>query len=267
MQIQKNFLIILILFIVSLIGIQFLGFSSALKDTNSVLTNSDCIKCHQKEVSFVNTSGGKHQLVGCLGCHEGHFPQIPKEKMIPSCNKCHAGKEHYTLENCLKCHQNPHTPLNISFEEKELKKECASCHKDPFADMEKYPSKHKNLNCNFCHLKHKEKLSCLNCHKGHLKEQTLKDCLSCHKPHKPLIVTYEQNIPNNFCTACHEKVGLALEYTKTKHGQLACAFCHRGQHKVIPTCETCHGQPHPASMIIAFKSCLDCHNDPHNLIK
>jgi hypothetical protein len=43
------------------------------------LTDADCIKCHKKEVSFVNTAGAKHKAVGCLGCHEGHFPAISKE--------------------------------------------------------------------------------------------------------------------------------------------------------------------------------------------
>jgi len=182
---MKRYLLTLIIFSTVALAFHY-GFSEN-KDPQAALTNGDCIKCHKKEVSLVNTNGGKHQKVGCLACHEGHYPEIPKEKMIPSCNKCHTGKEHYTLPNCSGCHQNPHTPLTISFEGKELKQECASCHSEPFRDMKNYPSKHKDLSCNFCHTKHKEKPSCLNCHEGHLKEQTLKDCLSCHKPHKPLI--------------------------------------------------------------------------------
>lgn len=265
MKSSKIYLLLGLAIFILLITLSIHGFLSAQKPVE--LTDADCIKCHQKEVSFINTSGGKHKNVGCLSCHMGHFPNIPKEQMIPKCNMCHSGKEHYNLENCLTCHQNPHTPLNISFEGKEFKKECASCHSNPLKEMNNYPSKHANLSCNFCHSKHKEKPECLSCHQGHLPEQTAKDCLSCHRPHKPLKVTYEMETPNKFCTACHQKVGLNLNQTQTKHKNLACAFCHRQEHKSKPACITCHGSPHPKEMLAKFKGCLDCHNDPHLLIK
>jgi len=231
------------------------------------LKEDDCLKCHKKEVSLIQTDGGKHKGVGCLSCHDNHFPNISKEQMIPKCSKCHSGKDHYTLENCLGCHQNPHTPLKISFEGKSLKKECASCHAIPIKDLESFKSKHSALDCNFCHTKHKEIPNCLNCHSPHISEQTFKDCLSCHNPHKPLKVTYDMNTPNKYCMACHEKEGLNLSNTQTKHKTLACVFCHRSEHKTIPDCGACHGSPHPKEMLAKFKGCLDCHNDPHLLMK
>lgn len=235
--------------------------------TEITLTNSDCIKCHKKEVSQVSTTGGKHKDVGCLKCHKGHYPDIPKEKMIPQCSECHKGKDHYTIENCSSCHINPHEPKNITFKDREYRKECATCHSNEYVEITKVKSKHTDLSCNFCHTKHKEIPSCLNCHGGHLEEQTFKDCLSCHKPHSPVKVTYPNETPNKFCEACHQKEGLGLKATTTKHGKLTCAFCHRNQHKVIPNCETCHGAPHPKAMLERFKGCNDCHNEAHNLLK
>ncbi|MGB9808172.1 MAG: cytochrome C [Thermosulfidibacteraceae bacterium] len=231
------------------------------------LSNNDCIKCHKKETSLINTKGGKHKDVGCLKCHKGHYPEIAKEKMIPACSECHYNKEHYKLEGCNRCHQNPHTPLVISLEKGEYKKECATCHASPYKDLEKFKSKHTELTCNFCHTQHREKPECLKCHSGHLKEQTNKDCYMCHKPHSPTKVIYPNEVPNKYCEACHEKQGLDLKATTTKHSKLTCAFCHRNEHKTVPSCETCHGAPHPQAMLKAFKGCNDCHNDAHLLVK
>jgi hypothetical protein len=231
------------------------------------LTDADCIKCHKKEVSFINTAGGKHQGVGCLGCHGGHFPAISKEQMIPSCSKCHTGKEHYTLTNCSQCHQNPHTPLDIPLKGS-YKKECVSCHKNVGEEIEKFKSKHTNLACNVCHLKHREKPECLRCHKGHIIGQSAKDCSACHKPHSPLKIAYSPEISNSLCAPCHQKEDSDLKATTTKHNALKCAFCHRNEHKAKPTCESCHSStPHPQAMLAKFKKCVDCHNDAHLLIK
>ena len=37
------------------------------------------------------------------------------------------------------------------------------------------------------------------------------------------------------------------------------------KHKTIPTCQGCHGVPHPARMMARFTKCADCHNIAHDL--
>jgi len=231
------------------------------------LTDADCIKCHKKETSWIETKGGKHKTaVGCLDCHKGHYPLISKEKMIPACSECHKGKPHYALKNCSRCHSNPHTPLEMDLAKGEFKAECISCHEGPGKEVAEFPSKHSFLYCNTCHIKHGFIPDCLKCHKPHLAEQTFDDCKSCHGAHKPLKVTYGMDVPNKYCIVCHPKLGEMLKSTTTKHRKLACAFCHRGQHRIIPTCEACHGSPHPYVMVKG-KKCIDCHIDAHALVK
>jgi len=233
---------------------------------NEKLTNADCIKCHTKEVLQIEQKGGKHKKVGCLACHKGHYPKIPKSAMIPKCSECHKGKAHFRLPHCERCHSNPHEPLVMNLAKGHYKKECMTCHKKEGEELEKYPTKHSLLACNTCHVQHGYIPSCLKCHKPHLAGQTNKDCKLCHAAHRPVPVLYGMNIPNKYCTACHPKIGKMLASTHTKHRKLKCVFCHRGRHKIIPTCQACHGEPHPYVMVKGRK-CLDCHNDAHALIK
>ncbi len=264
---RKEYLMFLVFFLVLSVLLFFTN--GKVEGISSVkLTDADCIKCHVKETSKIETSGGKHKTIGCLGCHKGHYPKFPKKRMIPKCSECHKGKEHYTCavinKGCEKCHD-PHSPI-VKELRGELKKECVSCHKGPWKDLKRYVSKHTYLPCNACHLKHGYIPSCLKCHKGHLAMQTFNDCKKCHEAHKPLKITYSMNIPNKYCTACHKKEGKMLKSTETKHRKLACVFCHFGRHKSIPSCQACHGEPHPRVMVKG-KKCLDCHNDAHALIK
>jgi len=232
------------------------------------LSNADCVKCHPNIVHQIQTAGGKHQSeVGCLDCHEGgHPPLVPGEKIIPQCSKCHEGEEHFTLPNCLGCHRNPHEPLNITFPE-ETKQACKTCHPQQVQEVTEHPSAHAEVDCSFCHTKHGYIPDCLKCHEPHREGQQFSECVKCHPVHQPLNITYGMDIPNSDCGACHGDIQETLESGHTKHSQLACVYCHRGQHGVIPPCEACHGKPHPKAMLAKFKSCLDCHQDPHNLVK
>ncbi len=231
------------------------------------LSNKDCIKCHPKIVMQVQKHGSKHKTaVGCLDCHEVHPPMYPKEEAIPKCSKCHTGKSHYELPNCLGCHQNPHEPLNIVFKGK-LVKECLTCHTKEEQQLKAHPSAHTNLGCNDCHDKHGFIPQCSKCHEPHSKEMTNKDCLMCHPPHQPLVITYKKDTPNSFCAPCHGELVSTLANNKTKHHNLACVYCHRNTHGIIPKCETCHGSPHPASMLAKYPKCINCHNDAHALVK
>jgi len=228
----------------------------------------DCQKCHEEIVTDVSTRGGKHKTeVTCLDCHLEHLPA--GTETIPECSMCHDpdDKTHYRVAGCLDCH-NPHHPLEIDFTKISVVKPiCISCHLGEGTQLTDYPSKHSEPDCKECHLEHGEFLTCLECHDPHTAEMTYADCLTCHKPHMPTVVKYPESIPSSFCIGCHDKEAVLLAGTPTLHKDLSCAFCHKGQHKVIPRCTTCHGIPHSGILHEKFPDCLKCHIDAHGLEK
>lgn len=231
----------------------------------ATLQNTDCIKCHKKEPAAVELNGGLHKTaVGCLDCHTEH-PPLGTEA-IPQCAMCHTGKLHYELENCLSCHSDPHQPLALQLDDN-ITTACLTCHSEQGIELQDHPSKHTDVDCTFCHTSHGEIPDCSVCHEPHTQGQTSKDCLVCHPVHKPLIIQYPNETPRSYCTPCHEEFGKLMNKTTTKHKSFTCAFCHSGVHPIVPQCETCHDQPHPAAMLKAYPNCLDCHLDAHNLVK
>jgi hypothetical protein len=228
----------------------------------ATLTNDDCAKCHTAPPADISTAGGKHKDVGCTGCHEGHPPTV--KKPIPQCNQCHMGKPHYELKGCLSCHKNPHTPLNITFAGK-VTDACLTCHTKQNDQLKQFKSKHSALDCSTCHDVHRKVPQCTQCHKPHSAEMVVADCKKCHKAHMPKVVTYADNTPSKDCGACHSGVLKMLSASKSKHKDLACAFCHKEKHKTIPVCQDCHGSPHPAGIMAKFPKCGECHNIAHDL--
>jgi len=231
------------------------------------LTPDDCIKCHDKAPQEIAGNGGAHKAkVTCVDCHAGHPPKVMN--IIPACSKCHSGSDHYKLANCNGCHSNPHTPLNITFGDK-LTEPCLTCHTEQIAQLKKHVSKHTSVDCSTCHReKHKLIPNCSDCHSPHLKGQEQKDCLTCHKAHMPLEVTYPDNTPSSACAACHDGAYKQLKANPAKHASLECAACHQTKHKMIPKCQSCHGDnPHPTPMHAKFPQCSQCHGVAHDLNK
>ncbi len=240
----------------------------ALSAEKEALTNKDCIKCHPSIVQENEANGGKHKTkVTCTDCHVGHPPLVTKG-VIPECSKCHKGKLHYTLSNCSSCHFNPHTPLVLKLEG-DIVKPCLTCHDNIGKEMEKSPSAHsQEVACNSCHSKHGEIPLCSKCHEPHSPEMKNQDCLTCHPPHRPKDIVYGNvKIPNGYCGACHEDFVGKLNSTKTKHKDLDCIYCHKEKHGYLPTCQECHGTPHPQEMLKEFANCVACHVDAHGLVK
>ena len=232
------------------------------------LGNADCVKCHQKEVQDVDGRGSLHKTaVGCLDCHVDH--PLLGEEVIPACSMCHdpGEKAHYGIDNCISCHY-PHYPMEMDFAKIEsVKPICVTCHDNEGQQLDTYPSLHTELDCKACHLEHAQWQECLECHAGHTPEMAYQDCLRFHKPHMPKVVKYEDDIPNGFCSGCHETEVDVLAENTTKHHDLACVYCHKYQHKTVPKCSTCHGQPHGGDMHTKYPDCLSCHGDPHGLVK
>ena len=96
----------------------------------------------------------------CAGCHDVHGK-------IPSCFKCHDEEGHRAglkTADCLRCHTNPHDPLNITFSIKEPKKICGGCHTEVYDTLMKSKTRHTNQTCAFCHPKHGQLPTCQKCH-------------------------------------------------------------------------------------------------------
>jgi hypothetical protein len=235
---------------------------TAAAQAKPALTNDDCAKCHQAPPADLAAEGGKHREVGCTGCHIGHPPTV--KKPIPQCSDCHMGKAHFELKGCLGCHKNPHKPLNISFAGN-VTDACVTCHTSQIKQLRDNKSKHTALACSSCHDVHGKKPQCTQCHKPHSPEMPVSECKKCHKAHMPKAVTYADDIPSKDCASCHTKAFDLLLSGKTKHKSFACAFCHQQKHKMVPSCQGCHGSPHPEGIMRKFPKCGDCHNIAHDL--
>jgi hypothetical protein len=262
---MKNVMLIMVGAIIC--GAAILAFSQqpATAQERPPLTIDDCLKCHPKQPVTIASSGGKHSTaVTCLDCHVEHKPE--GTDTIPQCSNCHEGESHFQLENCLACHSDPHQPLNLVLTG-DITGPCLTCHDQQGQEFKDFPSMHAEQSCTFCHEVHGKIPDCAQCHEPHVADQVTADCLGCHQAHHPLQIVPSDETPNSACGACHDDVVELLSQTETKHGQLACAFCHQGSHPAVPTCQDCHGEPHSAAMHKQMPDCLTCHMNPHKLIK
>ncbi|MEW6220353.1 MAG: cytochrome c3 family protein, partial [Thermodesulfobacteriota bacterium] len=236
-------------------------------DPEALLNEGDCAKCHDAEPAAIEANGGRHKTaVTCLECHPEHLPL--GVDTVPECAMCHGGSGHYELDNCLGCHANPHSPLLIEPEDSpETTAGCLSCHGEKGEEFRTKPTRHAEQNCTLCHPgRHKTILDCLSCHEPHAQGQVYEECLVCHQPHSPRPVTYQDDTPSAVCGGCHGEIFQRLSKDTSKHAGLVCAYCHRREHRVIPSCGACHTKPHPDSLLERFPDCLQCHQDPHDLV-
>ncbi|MBW2644911.1 MAG: cytochrome C [Deltaproteobacteria bacterium] len=232
------------------------------------LLDSDCIKCHKVQPATIADQGGKHKTeVDCVDCHTQHPPE--GKEAVPACSVCHSGKSHYDLENCAACHSDTHAPMTLKIEG-DVTDPCLTCHEGEGKQLKDHPSAHTDLACNECHTEHRLIPECMECHEKHSEDMDLKSCLICHPVHMPLVITYDQNLPSNYCAACHGEAAALLNKNTTKHKDLSCVYCHRVQHKTVPTCVSCkipHGEPHPPKMLAKYPECGQCHGIAHDIRK
>lgn len=228
-----------------------------------VLSSDDCIKCHDGPPHDIASEGKGHKKITCQDCHAGHRPALKDN--IPRCSQCHQGKRHYEIKGCLMCHKNPHTPLKILFPDNTTEA-CLTCHDKQIRQLRENRSKHTALSCTACHGNvHRKKPECLKCHKPHSSDMAASDCGKCHKAHMPKVIMYNADVPSKLCSACHKKAFDLLSASATKHKPQTCAFCHQERHKMIPECQSCHGSPHPAGIMVKFPKCGECHKTAHDL--
>ena len=227
------------------------------------LSIDDCAKCHDEQPAQIEANGASHKSeIDCQACHTGHLPKSSNN--IPNCNDCHTGSDHYQVDNCLGCH-NPHEPLNVVLTG-EHKSVCVFCHSEPDTEMSANPSIHADFACNFCHADtHGNIPECVNCHEPHSTTMTQDNCATCHQAHQPLVLTYPESTGSDLCAACHDSVYSTLTSSYAKHSQVSCVSCHANEHKVVPSCNDCHGQPHVDKIHQRFPNCSDCHYMAHDL--
>jgi predicted CXXCH cytochrome family protein len=228
-----------------------------------VLAVSDCAKCHAAPPADIAANGGAHKTsISCQDCHGGHRPMVKNN--IPQCSQCHSGKAHYNLSNCLRCHNNPHTPKIIKLANN-ITDECLTCHTSQIVKLKQVKSKHSALACSFCHNVHGKIPLCTQCHKPHSADMVATECKKCHQAHMPTAVFMTPDTPNKMCASCHKRPFEMLSGSDAKHKAVLCVTCHKDKHKTIPSCQSCHGVPHPASMMARFTKCGDCHSVAHKL--
>ena len=249
-------------------------------ETPRSLTPVECGSCHGGEYKRLRESNSKHRFE-CTDCHEQLHGYVPTKNnyadIMPKCSSCHDLPHGEAFTQCLQCHQDPHTPLDIPFSgvEQKIKNKagknvvaCEVCHSDSEGqEMETYPTKHNTeVGCTGCHAdKHGVRPTCFDCHEPHVAEQVYADCLVCHRPHSAKnILQYPEEMPNNVCGSCHTQIYDNLQANHTKHSELQCASCHVS-HGQIPRCQQCHDEPHGAGVHKRYPNCLECHVDPHNL--
>ncbi len=142
-----------------------------------------CKVCHASEAKEMAKYPCKHNTaVGCTGCH------ADKHGVKPSCLDCHEPHvEGQTYKDCLVCHR-PHSAKNIlQYPEDTDNKVCGSCHSGIYEDLQKNHTKHSDLYCADCHVRHGQIPKCQKCHgepHGPALHKKYPNCLQCHiDPH------------------------------------------------------------------------------------
>lgn len=197
---------------------------------------SNCTKCH--------TLGAKVSNDKCLSCHKEIKATIDKKKGYHSSSKV-AGK------TCTICHSDHHgrnydilhfdknkfnhNTTGYKLEGAHTKQKCEDCHKpanisDPV--IKKKKSTYLGLNG-----------LCLTCHEDYHQKSLSNTCANCH--------TNEKFKPASKFSHTSAKFQL-----KGKHLEVTCIECHKKS--------TRNGKDFQQFTGIQFKSCTNCHKDPHD---
>ncbi len=127
---------------------------------------TQCAPCHKNEshervLKTIQKANSKHNTeVTCAGCHTEHGK-------IPSCFDCHDTDGHragLTDPDCLRCHVNPHEPMNLVFSQEEPKTSCKGCHDGVYDTLMESNTRHTQQTCTLCHPSHGEIPQCQKCH-------------------------------------------------------------------------------------------------------
>jgi predicted CXXCH cytochrome family protein len=238
---------------------------AVVKPTKAVAAEG-CVtaECHASIKAF-KVVHGPVNVNACDACHSlksevEHTYELARNK-TETCTFCHkveipqGNKAHKPLADgqCLSCH-NPHGGTNQKFVRgASMAEMCASCHQDNIRGKKAVHGPVAAGSCDSCHTSHSSqhakllvapagKELCLTCHAemktqlGQVKfvhKAMEQDCAKCHDAHASDYAMQTHAAPDKLCTNCHEHEKIKKDANEAKHKH---------------------------SVVMADKSCLNCHN-------
>lgn len=197
---------------------------------------SNCTKCH--------TLGAKVSNEKCLACHKEIKVRIDQKKGYHSSSKVYG-------KTCTICHSDhhgrkydilhfdktkfDHNTAGFKLEGAHVKKECDDCHK-PANIKDPVLKKRKNTYLGLG-------TQCLTCHEDYHQKTLSANCSNCH--------TNEKFKPASKFD--HAKAKFRL---KGSHQDVKCIECHKTSVRA--------GKEFQQYTGILYKSCANCHKDPHD---
>jgi hypothetical protein len=241
---------------------------------SAVISNQDCMSCHEekgltkpgpggKEVSlfFDSTAFQKsvHSSLQCVQCHEISEIPHPDASKVRSCASCHApvqrkyrGSVHKGKASCIECHGH-HTVTPV----RELKSStCMECHSQPYSEFQSGVHA-KGIP------KNTEAASCWRCHGSH--------AIFAARDKRSSV--YHRNLPAT-CGRCHSDRDLMQKYgvkAADSYSLFMDSIHGRALTKQISAavCNDCHGShgikktSDPTSRVFKTnlaQTCAKCHS-------
>ena len=217
------------------------------------------------------------ELEGALNCARCHGPK--KGAMNASCQSCHkeiawlvernrgyhAGRDAKAKSDCSSCHPDhagrdfaliawpggsserfDHRAAGWALDGGHLEVKCRECHTADYRSSEAARLSKRSNVAGWTGLE----TTCASCHAGDdiHRGALRKACDDCHD-------TRDWKKASRFS---HDSTAYALT---GKHADVECNACHLG--KRLPVRNDSQGRPIPVYTPVAFRSCADCHDDPH----
>jgi cytochrome b subunit of formate dehydrogenase len=234
------------------------SFAMAQTYSNTNPTNTDCIRCHENNISINAYNSSVHRTLLCTACHVKDETIISEESETGqntcvvtfkpiNCGSCHnvIYKEHESSVHngsrlpiaCSKCHADIHNIISIKGDKIASSKLCGQCH-------EKESVYFKSVHYEALLKGKMDAPSCADCHGLHAINQIdnidegrafhTQACLKCHADTTMMARNEVTTIaPETYFESYHGK-SLRLGYPEKGAG---CADCHTS-HNILPEIDT-----------------------------
>lgn len=248
--------------------------------TSTALTNTECMKCHDREISSESYNASVHKALTCTACHiqdgERSLNKLKTEKNScvvsfkqMNCGSCHSSiqKEHESsIHNssrlpvtCSKCHADIHTITSIKNDKKAAAKLCIQCH-------EKESSYFKSIHFQALEKGSNDAPTCTDCHNKHAINKIdnvsegrifhTQACMKCHADTSMMFRNHVTTIaPKSYFESYHGK-NIRLGYPENVAG---CSDCHSA-HNILPAKDT-NSTVNAANLT---NTCKQCHKEAGN---
>ncbi|MEO8513746.1 MAG: cytochrome C [Ignavibacteria bacterium] len=245
--------------------------------TISALTNTECMKCHDKQISPDSYNSSVHKSLTCTACHiqegEQTLNKLKTEKNScvvsfkqMNCGSCHSSiaKEHETsIHNstrlpvsCSKCHADIHTITSIKNDKKAAAKLCSGCH-------EKESSYFKSIHFQALEKGNNDAPSCTDCHNKHAINKIdnvaegrifhTQACMKCHADTSMMFRNHVTTIATKSYFESYHGKNIRLGYPENVAG---CSDCH-SSHNILPEKDS----NSTVNSVNLTNTCKQCHAD------